>query len=31
LPLQFHDFRLGQLHRALHRRDDTSYLNVTVH
>ncbi|MCY1239432.1 hypothetical protein D9M72_522250 [compost metagenome] len=29
--LQFHDFRFGQVHRALQWRDDTSHLNVTVH
>jgi hypothetical protein len=31
LPLQFHDFRLGQFHRALRGPDDTSHLNVTVY
>jgi len=31
LPLQFHDFSFGQLHRGLHSRDSTSHLNVTVH
>jgi len=31
LPLQFHQFDLGQFHRVLHRHDDTSFLNVTVH
>jgi hypothetical protein len=31
LPLQFHEFGLSQFHRALHRHDDTSYLNVTGH
>ena len=31
LSLQFHEFRLAQFHRALHRRNDTSHLNVTVH
>ena len=29
-PLQFHDFRFGQIHRALQWRNGTSYLNVTV-
>jgi hypothetical protein len=31
LPLQFHDFGLGQSHRTLRGCNDTSYLNVTVH
>jgi hypothetical protein len=31
LSLQFHQLGLGQFHRALHRLDDTSYSNVTVH
>ncbi len=31
LLLQFHPFALGQFHRALHERNDTTYLNVTNH
>jgi len=31
LPLQFHAFAFGQFHRALHQRNDPTYLNVTVH
>lgn len=31
LPLQFHPFSLGQLHRALPGRDDTTDSSVTLH
>jgi hypothetical protein len=30
LPLQFHAFACSQFHRALHRRNYTNYLSVTV-
>ena len=31
LSLKFHALAWGQFHHALHRHDDTTYLNVTVH